>query len=149
MEFSRQEYWRELPFPSPGIVLTQRSNLSFLHCRQILYHLSHSALFIVLLLIYPAHPCPLQFSSVTQSCLALCNPVDCSMPDFPVYHQFLEPAQTHVHRVGDAIQPPHPLSSPSPLLFSLSQHQGLFQLVSSSYQVAKLLELQLQHQSFQ
>ena len=55
-----------------------------------------------------------QFSSVTQSGLTLCNPMDCSMPDFPVYHQLLELAQAHVHRVGDTIQPSHPLSSPSP-----------------------------------
>ena len=75
--------------------------------------------------------------------------MDCSTPDFPVYHQLLELAQTHVHRVGGAIQPSHPLLSPSPPAFNLSQHQGLFQGVSSSHQVAKVLELQLQHQSFQ
>ena len=67
-----------------------------------------------------------QFSSVTQSCLTLCDPMDCSTPRFPVYHQLLEFTQTHVHRVGDAIQPSHPLSSPFPPAFSLSQHQGLF-----------------------
>ena len=89
-----------------------------------------------------------QFSSVTQSCLTLCDPVDCIMPGLPVHHQLPELAQTHVHRVGDAIQPTHPLSSPS-LAFSLSQHQGLFQWVSSSHQVAKVLEFQLQHQCFQ
>ena len=66
-------------------------------------------------------------NSVTQSCLTLCNPVDCSMPDFPVHHQLLEFTQTHVHWVSDAIQPSHPLSSPSPLAFNLSQHQGLIQ----------------------
>ena len=81
--------------------------------------------------------------------LILCNPVDCSTPGFPVHHQLPEPAQTHIHQVGDAIQPSHPLSSPSPSAFNLSQHQGLFQGVSSSHQVAKVLELQLQHQSFQ
>ena len=68
-----------------------------------------------------------QFSSVAQSCLILCDPVDCSMPGFPVHHQLPEPTQTHVHHVGDAVQPSHPLSSPSPLAFNLSQHQGLFQ----------------------
>ena len=73
----------------------------------------------------------------------------CSTPGFPVHHQLPECAQTHVHRVGDAIQPSHPLSSPSPPAFSLSQHQGLFQWVTSSHQVAKVLEFQLQHQSFQ
>ena len=87
-------------------------------------------------------------SSVTQSCLTLCDPMDCSMPGFLVHHQLLELAQTHVHRVGDAIQPFHPLSSPSPTAFSLSQHQGLFQWVSSSHLVAKVLELQLQDQLF-
>ena len=80
-----------------------------------------------------------QFSSVTQSCLTLCDPVDCSTPGFPVYHQLPELAKTHVHSISDAIQPSHPLSSPSPT-FNLSQHQGLFQWVSSSHQVAKVLE---------
>ena len=89
------------------------------------------------------------FSSVPQSCLTLCDPMECSTPGFPVHHQLLELAQTHVHWVGDAIQPSHPVSSPSPHAFSLSQHQSLFQWVGSSYQVAKVLELQLQHQSFQ
>ena len=91
---------------------------------------------------------PLQFSSDTQS-LTLCDPMDCSTPGFPVHHQLLELTQTHVHQVGDAIQPSHPLSSPSPPTFYLSKHQGLFQWVSSSHQVAKVLEFQLQHQSFQ
>ena len=87
--------------------------------------------------------------SVTQSCLTLCDSMDCSMPGFPVHHQLPELAQTHVHRVSDAIQPSHPLLSPSPPTFNLSQHQGLFQWVSSLHQVAKVLEFQLQHQSFQ
>ena len=87
----------------------------------------------------------IQFSSVTQSCLTLCDTMDCSTPGFPVHHQLLELAQTHVHRVSDAIQPSHPLLSASPPAFNLSQHQGLFQGVSSSHQVAKVLELQ--HQS--
>ena len=91
----------------------------------------------------------IQFSSVTQSCPTLCNPMDCSMPGFPVHYQLPELAQTHVHWVSDAIQPTHPLSSPSPPAFNLSQHQGLFKWVSSSHQVNKVLELQLQHQSFQ
>ena len=68
-----------------------------------------------------------QFISVAQSCLTLCNPTDCSMPSFPVHHQLLELAQTHVHRVSDAIQPSHPLSPPSPPAFNISQHQDLFQ----------------------
>ena len=75
--------------------------------------------------------------------------MDCCMPGFPVHHQLLELAQTHIHRVSDAIQPSHPLLSPFPPAFNLSQHQDLFQWVSSSHQVAKLLEFQLQHQSFQ
>ena len=90
-----------------------------------------------------------QFSSVTQSCLTLCKPMDCSMPGFPVHHQLLELTQVHVHLVNDAFQPSHPLSSPSPPAFNLSQHQGLFQWVSSLRQVAKVLEFQLQHQFFQ
>ena len=89
-----------------------------------------------------------QFSSVTQSCSTLCDPMDCSTPGFPVHHQLLELTQTHVHQVSDAIQPSDPLSSPSSA-FNLSQHQGLSQWVSSSCEVAKVLELQLQHQSFQ
>ena len=92
---------------------------------------------------------PPQLSSVAQLCLTLCYPMDCSTPGFLVHHQLLELTQTHVHGGGDAIQPPHPQSSPSPPAFNLSQHQGLFQWVSSSNQVAKILELQLQHQSFQ
>ena len=87
-----------------------------------------------------------QFSSVAQSCLIFCNPMDCSMPDF---HYLPELAQTHVHWVGDAIQPSHPLSSPFPPAFSLSQHQDLCQCVRSLHQMAKVLEFQLQYQSFQ
>ena len=90
-----------------------------------------------------------QFSSVTQSSPTLCDPMDCSMPGLPIDHQLPEFIQTYVHWVGDAIQPSHPLLSPSPPAFNLSQHQGLFQWVSSSFQVAKVLEFQLQHQSFQ
>ena len=71
------------------------------------------------------------------------------MPGFPVHHQLLEPTQSHVHHIGDAMQPFHSLSSPSPLSFNLSLHQGLFQSVGSSHQVAKVLEFQLQYQSFQ
>ena len=90
-----------------------------------------------------------QFSSVAQSCPTVCDPMDCSMPGLPVHHQLPEPTQTHVHWVSDAIQPSHPLSSPSPPAPNLSQHQGLFKWVSSSHQVSKVLEFQLQHQSFQ
>ena len=87
--------------------------------------------------------------SVTKSYLTLCNPMDCSTLGFPVLHYLPEFAQIHVHRVSDAIQPSHPLVPPSPLSLSLSQHQGLFQWVCSSYEVAKVLAFQLQHQSFQ
>ena len=90
-----------------------------------------------------------QFGPVTQPCPTLCDPMDCSTPGFPVYHLLLKLAQTHVHWISDAIQTAHPLSSLSPPAFNLSQHQGLFKWVSSLHQVAKLLELQLQHQSFQ
>ena len=71
------------------------------------------------------------------SCVRLCDSMDCSMPGFPVHHQLPESTHTHIHWVGDAIQPSHPLSSPSPPAFNLSQHQGLFKWVSSSHQVAK------------
>ena len=91
----------------------------------------------------------IQFSSVTQSCLTLCDPMNCSMPGFPVHHQYPEFTQTHVHWVGDAIQPSHPLSSCSPPALNLSQHHGLFKWVSSLYQVSKVLEFQLRHQSYQ
>ena len=90
----------------------------------------------------------IQLSSVAQLCLTLCDPMNSSTPAFPVHHQLLEFTQTHVHWVGDAIQPSHSLSSPSPAI-NLSQHRGLFQWVSSSHQVAKVLTFQLQHQSFQ
>ena len=81
-----------------------------------------------------------QFISVAQSCPTLCDPMDCSMPGFPVHHQLWELTQTHVYWVSDAIQPSHPLLSPSPPVFNLSQPQGLFQWVSSLQQVAKVLE---------
>ena len=80
--------------------------------------------------------------------MTLCNPMDCSMPGFPVHHQLPELNQTHVHQVSDAIQPSHPLFFPSPPTFNLSQPQGLFQWVSSLHQVTTVLEFQLQHQSF-
>ena len=89
-------------------------------------------------------PLQYQFSSVTQSCLALCHPMSCSTPGLPVHHQLPELTQTHVHQVGDAIQPSHPLSSPSPPASNPSQRQGLFQWVNSSHEVAKVLEFQLQ-----
>ena len=84
-----------------------------------------------------------QFSSVTQSCPTLWDPMDCNTPGFPVHHQHPELNQTHVHRIGDGIQPFHPLSSPSPSAFNLSQYQDLFKWVSSSHHVDKVLEVQL------
>ena len=90
-----------------------------------------------------------QLGSVPQSCPTLCNLMDCSMPGLSVHHQPPEFIQTHVLWIGDAIQPSHPLSSPSPPTFNLFQHQSLFKWVSSSHQKAKVLELQLQHQTFQ
>ena len=90
-----------------------------------------------------------KFSSVAQSCPTLCEPMNPSTPGLPVHHQLLEFTQTHVHRVSDAIQLSHPLLSPSPPAPNPSQHQGLFQWVNSSHEVAKVLEFQLQHHSFQ
>ena len=87
--------------------------------------------------------CISQFSSVTQSCPTVCDPMNCSTPGLPVHHHLPEFTQTHVHRVNDAIQPSHPLSSPSPPAPNPSQHQSLFQWVNSSHEVAKVLEFQL------
>ena len=120
--------------------LKSASDLIYHHCRQQQQCLS---------LTKGTPPFLHQFSSVAQSCPTLCHPMDCSTPGLPVHHQLLESTQTHVHWVGDAIQPSHPLLSPSPPTFNLSQHQGLFKWVSSLHQVAKVLEFQLQHQSFQ
>ena len=80
-----------------------------------------------------------QFSSVAQSCPTLCDPMNRSMPGLPAHHQLLEFTRTHVHGVSDAIQPSHPLSSPSPPAPNPSQHQSLFQWVNSSHKVAKVL----------
>ena len=90
-----------------------------------------------------------QFSSVAQSCPTFCNPMNCSTPGLPVHHQLLEFTQTHVHWVSDAIQPSHLLLSPSPPVSNPSKHQSFFQWVNSSHEVAKVLEFQLQHHSFQ
>ena len=103
--------------------------------RQILYHWDT----------WEAHQCP-QFSSVAQSCLTLCHPMNRSTPGLPVHDKLPEFTQTHAHRVGDAIQPSHPLSSPSPPVPNPCQHQGLFQWVNSSHEVAKVVEFQLQHE---
>ena len=126
----RQEYWSGLPF------LTQGLNPHLLHYRQILFPLSHLPLYHWV-----------QFScSVVSDSLWPCGQWH-TIP--PVHHRLLGFTQTHLHWVGDAIQSSHPLLSPSPPVLNLSQHQGLFQWVSSLYQVAEVLEFQLQHQSFQ
>ena len=111
MGFSRQEYQSGLPFPSPG-------DLPDPGIKPGSPELQADAL--------PSEP-PLQFSSVAQSCPTLCDPMNHSTPGLPVHHQLPEFTQTHVHRVSDAIQPSHPLSSPSPPAPNPSQHQGLFQ----------------------
>ena len=147
MEFSRQKYWSRLPFPSQGdlpnlgIELTSLASLPLA-----------GRFFIIAPPGKPhfkIHRYCYQFSSVTQWCPTLCNPMNCSMPGLPVHYQLPEFTKTHVHWVGDAIQPSHPLSSPSPPTPNPSQHQGLFQWVSSSHEQAKVLEFQLQHQFFQ
>ena len=163
MEFSRQEYWSGLPFSSSGDL----SDSGFeLPC---LTSLSLGSLPLVPQLGSPSLPNWLltcwnfpqielqasrlwkffQFSWVTQSCPTLFDPMNRSTPGLPVHHQLLEFTQTHVHWVGDAIQPSYPLLSPSLPAFNVSQHQGLFQWVSSLHEVAKVLEFQRQHQSFQ
>ena len=117
-----------------------------------LYFISHLVLCILVwilstglfsLLILSLQLPSVQFSSVAQSCPNLCNPMNCSMSGLPVHHQLPEFTQTHVHQVGDAIQPSHPLSSPSPPAPNPSQHQSPFQWVNSSHEVAKVLEFQL------
>ena len=101
------------------------------------HFLFHYLLCSIVLIIY------VQFSSVAQSCPTLCDPMNRSTPGLPVHHQLPEFTQTHIHRVSDAIQPSHPLSSPSPSAPNPSQHQSLFQWVNSSHEVAKVLEFQL------
>ena len=132
------------------IFLTQGLNSCLLPCRQIFYHwatreslVSEDATYKKIFSFFN------QFSSVSQSRLYFCAPIDFSTPGFLVHHQLPENASTHVYQVGDAIQSSHPLSSPSSPPFNLSQLQGLSKSVNSLHQVAKVLELQLQHQSFQ
>ena len=115
-----------------------------------LFSLSAIVYFFFLICLMLAHA--VQFSSVqsvSQSCLTLCNPMNCSTPGLPVHHQLPESTQTHVHCVSDAIQPSHLLLSPSPPAPNLSQHQDLFQWVSSAHEVTKVLEFHLHHQSCQ
>ena len=109
---------------------SQELNQSLPNCRLILYQLSYSKVFE-----------RLSVSSVTQSCLTLCDPMNRSKPGLPVHHKLPEFTHTHAHRISDAIQPSHPLPSPSPPAPNHSQHQSLFQWIKSSHEVAKVLEL--------
>ena len=139
MGLSRQKYWSKLPFPTPENIHPGTNAASL-----------KSPALAGRLFITTATWESLQFSSVQSlSRVRLYDPMDCSRPGLAVHHQLLESTQTHVHWVSDAIQPSHSLLSPSPPAFNLSQHQGLFKWVHSLHQVAKVLEFQLQHQSFQ
>ena len=115
----------------------------------VLHHLPEFAQIHFHWVSYLTISCSVQFSSVTQPCPTLCDPMNRSTPDLPVYHHLLESTETHVHWVSDAFQPSHPLLSMSPPALNLSQHQGIFKWLSPSHQVAKVLEFQLQYQSFQ
>ena len=135
---------------SPSHTVTRRNTVSF-NMGQIM----HTKLFTLCMIwwkfgIYLTKPYCYMISSVqfTQSCLTLCDPMDCSMAGFPVHHQLLELAQTHVHRVGDAIQSSHPLLYPSPPTFNLSQ-SGSFLMSQFFTSGGQNIQLQLQHQSFQ
>ena len=134
MEFSRQKYWSRLPFPTPGIEPTSLASPAL------------AGRFFTTSTTWEAPNKNIHFSA--QSCLTVSDPMDCSMPGFLVYHQLQELAQTHVRWLDDAIQPSHPLLCPYPAPLNLSQHQGLFQWVTFSHQVAKVLRLQLLPQSF-
>ena len=154
MGFPSQEYWNGLPLPLPGDLPNRWVELGLLHHRH-LYPLLLLKLWSICYgqntpwilsplpsLLQPDQVLSVQFSSVAQSCPTLCDPMNRGTPGLPVYHQLPEFTQTHVHRVHDAIQSSHPLSSPSPAP-NPSQHQSLFQWVNSSHQVAKVLEFQL------
>ena len=148
MGFSMQEYWSELPEDLLDLWIEPASPALaggfFTTSASWEANLSRPGINFFKNLYENKKPSIGQFSSATWSCPTLCDPMDCSIPGFSVHHQLLELAQTHVHQVGDAIQSSHPLPSPSPPAFSLSQHQGLFQRVRSSHQVVKVLVLQLQ-----
>ena len=134
MGFSRQEYWSGVPLTSPPqeLLLTKETlKTKFIAWKTLLKTQWHPKYVSV------------QFSSVTQSCPTLCNLMNHSTPGLPVHHQLPGFIQTHVHRVSDAIQPSHPLSSSSPPAPNPSQHQSLFQRVNSLHEVAKVLEFQL------
>ena len=164
MGFSMQEYWSGLPFLLQGMTgnffKSSFWSVIFFYSMQQqtiswLWYVTRSGFYVTT---SNEHLCgwtekklqstsqgQVQFTSVAQSCPTLCDPMDCSTPGFPDHHQLPELLQSHVNRVGNAIQPSHPLSSPCPPAFNLSNHQDLFQWVSSSHQVAKVLEIQLQH----
>ena len=131
-----------LPWYTYNTIRMHSYNLIFQELHLFNHHVSNGCLFSLQSKLQG------QFSSV-QLCPTLCDPMNHGTPGLPVHHQIPEFTQTHVHQVGDAIQPSHPLSSPSPPAPNPSQHQGLFQWVNSSHEVAKVLEFQLQHQSFQ
>ena len=155
MWFPRWEYWSGLPFPSPEESFQPKDQIYlYFISRWILYYWatrgaqSHGYWPQTQKFAIPSEK-QNQLSSVTQSCLTLCDLMDCSTPGLSIHRQLPEFTQTHVHWVGDAIQPSYPQSSPSPPAFNLFQHQGLFQWVSFLHQVAKVLKFQFQHQSFQ
>ena len=137
--------WVAISF-SKGAFPTQGLNSGLLHCRRILYWLGHqgSPVFTFNDIAFSFICC-----SVAQSYRTLWDPMNCSKPGLPIHHQIPEYTQTHVHCVSDVIQSFHSQSAPSPPALIFTKHQGLFQWVSSSHQVAKVLELQFQHQSFQ
>ena len=137
-----------------SLTLANLSNCAYVPGTQVLFQLrwttpNHNPTLSSRKATYSRFLMTVQFSLVTQSRPTLCDPMNRSMPGLPVHHQLPESTQTHIHWVSDAIQPSYPLPSPSPPALNLSQHQGLFKRVSSSHQVAKGLEFQLQHQSFQ
>ena len=133
----------------PCLVPDFRGNAFNFSPMMIIIAVGLSYMAFIMLMCVPSMPASVQFSSVAQSCPTLCDPMNCSTPGLPVHHQLLEFTQTHVHQVSDPIQPSHLLSSPSPPAPNPSQHQSLFQWVNSSQEVAKVLEFQLYHHSFQ
>ena len=151
--FFKQEYWSGLPCPPPGDLPDPGIKTVFLMSPALTgVFFTTSTTWEAPTTCPPSErtyltPTTTEFSSV--QCLTLYDPMNHSTPGLPVHHQLPEFTQTHVHRIGDAIQPSHLLSSPSLPAPNPSQHQGLFQWVSSSHEVAKVLEFQLQHQSFQ
>ena len=138
-----------LRFRLLAVLCMSDKSSTFCICVYIYINLKRSVIFITSLS-HQTHICISSYvlccCSVSKSCLTLCNPMNCNVPGFPVLHYFLKFAQTDVHWVSDATQPSHPVS-PLSLTLNFSQHQGLFQWVGCSHQVAKVLELQLQHQS--